>query len=130
MGFILMTFISSQTGVELAGLGFSTTDGKEELIVGNWDKNTTTESYTPIFNIKGTVMFDVHTHPIGKDNNPGLGNGVVSGVDYKVKTNYPAYYIISQRNGLTQYFPSLKETIYPNINTVPNSLKEYYTPPI
>jgi len=137
-GVDLMCFISNQTGVEVAAKGFSTKEGQEELLVGHWDGNTVDQSVSPGFNQEGTVMFDVHTHFIGKDNNPGLGFGVASKGDFSTKTNYPAYYIISQRNGLTQYFPApgrgktfeerQKYTVYPSISTIPSSLKDYLNP--
>ncbi|MEI6697291.1 MAG: RHS repeat-associated core domain-containing protein [Bacteroidota bacterium] len=133
----LMSFISTQTGKELNGKGFETKNGNQELIVGNWDKNTTKKAYPFKFNKEGTITFDIHTHPIGKDGNSGLGHGVAGHGDLDSKAKYPAYYILSERNGLTQYFPALgrgktederfKYTVYPNKNAVPNSLKKYVT---
>jgi len=130
-GVNLMQFVSSQTGVELDGKGFNTKEGKSELIVGNWDANTTDKSHTTKFNIEGTVTFEIHTHPTG--NNSGFGYGIASDNDLNKNPKYPAYYILSQRNGLTQYFPARGRvktrknnyTVYPTLNSLPNSLKNH-----
>ncbi|MCK9311945.1 MAG: hypothetical protein M0P26_06680, partial [Bacteroidales bacterium] len=126
-GVLLMYFISTQTGKEVAGKGFETPDGEQELLIGHWDRNDVQNSLSPGFTQKGKVTFDVHTHEIGKERKPGLGYGVPSDNDLKSKSNYPAYYIISERDGLKQYSPKSgnKISTTPDKSTVPNSLKAF-----
>jgi len=130
-GIDAMYFISTQTGIELDGKGFNTNDGVPELLVGGWSENSTTHAKNTKFNQQGTVTFDIHTHIIGKEGNPKLGYGFAGEKDLDRVARYPAYYILSERNGLTQYYPEkgrkdcLKHTKYPLKSTVPSSLQKH-----
>ena len=102
---------------------------------GGWEGNSTQGARNTVFNQEGTITFDIHTHPIGREGNPRLGFGVAGHGDLNRVAIYSAYYILSERNGLTQYFPGvgrglteadrLNHTRYPLVNTVPSTLQKH-----
>ena len=126
-------FISFNSHIEISGAGFSTPKGEADAQVFRWDGNTVNASkHNPskfAAPNNGNVDFHFHTHPGASDGS--WGTGIPSTADMKhaqkMASTYgeDGFYIISLRDGVTQYnqFGVVPSTIRESI--VPKSLQKY-----
>ena len=121
---------------EVSAWAYHTKSG-EGLEIAPWDKNTFKSAVTDKYSkdrgldSKGLRTFHVHTHP-GTKYKSNYGSGKPSPKDYKSHAhlaNSAKYYIISRKQGLTQYTPTLDYKggkYYGTSKTnVPSSLSKY-----
>ena len=126
-GIKAMTYISFNSNRELAAWGYDDNKGKHCLDVAPWDNNEPNRawsSFTPgEYDKRGTRRFHVHTHPGTKDGRGGFARP--SPADRKRAENFMSdYYIISRKQGLSQY-NSKGDYWEPAKRTTPDSLLPY-----
>jgi len=105
-GIRAMTFLSFNSHRELAAWGYDDNEGNHCIDVAAWDKNEPNRAWSSFksseYDKKGTRRFHVHTHPGTKDGRGGFAKP--SPKDVKRAENFMSdYYIISRRQGLSQY---------------------------
>ena len=127
-GVEIMRFISFASCIELGGWGYDNFKGEPCLDVDDWNKNTSTSSWGTYkvgdYYKRGTRKFRVHVHPGTKEGRGGTGKP--SKKDIKNASKIPTnYYIISRRDGLTQYDSKGNWYMAPNDERTPKSLQKY-----
>ncbi len=126
-GIRLMKYISFTTNIELSAWGYNDNKGKACLDVDAWGNNTAinakSNNMLDRYKGKGVRTFHVHIHPGTKDGKSGYGRP--SEKDKNFAKKIPSqYYIISRKNGLTQYNKDGKYWV-PSKEKTPTSLLPY-----
>lgn len=119
-GIKTMEFLSFNANIEMSAWGYKTSTG-EGLAISPWIFNETKEkngieymmtsrdfyNNTEQVGYLGEKKFNIHTHPGSKKGLGGLGNPSKKDVSM-IKSNKYSYYILSKKDGITQYYPNGK----------------------
>ena len=126
-GVAVMVYISFSSHRELSAWGYDDNKGKNCLDIAPWDKNTSTRSWSYFtsgeYDKRGTRRFHVHTHPGTEDGKGGFAKPSPTDID-RAKNFISDYYIISRKQGLSQYNSTGKH-LEPLENKTPTSLLPY-----
>lgn len=119
-GISTIKFLSFNSNIEMSAWGYKTSVG-EGLAVSPWVFNKTIkENGVEYMTSKdfygkkervgylGEKDFNIHTHPGSKDGRGGLGTPSKKDISNIKNNNKHSYYILSKRDGITQYYPNGK----------------------
>ena len=125
-------FISFNCHKELAGAGFATKDGDKELDVFAWSNSTYMSSDTPpnySAPDNGKIEFHFHIHCGKSDGTMGTGNPSDADRDFaRVRAatfGEDNFYIISRREGVTQYNQFGRINPESGMQIIPPALKRH-----
>ena len=126
-GVAVMVYISFSSHRELSAWGYDDNKGKNCLDIAPWNKNTSIRSWSYFtsgeYDKRGTRRFHVHTHPGTEDGKGGFAKPSPTDID-RAKNFISDYYIISRKQGLSQYNSTGKHW-EPLENKTPTSLLPY-----